>query len=82
MKLKDIDFDEFIEWMGKFDEVPQGTEDLLIEAGKEVPVIERLLKIMQNAIENNGPKDRIKMTANHIQCLAALYYLEKKQDAD
>jgi len=78
MKLKDIDFDEFVEWIGKFDEVLEGTEDLLIEAGKEVPVIERLLKIMHNAIENNGPKDRIKMATNHIQCLAALYHLEKK----
>jgi hypothetical protein len=36
---------------------------------------------MWNAEKNNGPKDMIKRTADQIQCLAALYHLEKKQDA-
>jgi hypothetical protein len=81
MKLSDVDFDEFVEWLDKFETVQEDTERLLIEAGKEVPIIDRLLKIMWNAEKNNGPKDMIKRTADQIQCLAALYHLEKKQDA-
>ena len=39
MKLKDIDFDEFLDWMSKFEEDPEGTKDLLMEAANEVPVL-------------------------------------------
>jgi|AntAceMinimDraft_16_1070373.scaffolds.fasta_scaffold202873_1 hypothetical protein len=80
MKLKDVDFDEFVEWMGKLDEDPKGTKDLLMEAANEVPVIERLLMIMQNAKDNNAPEDMIRRNADQIQCFAALYQLEKKQN--
>lgn len=80
MLLQSLDFDEFVEWMGKFDEDPQGTKDLLIEAMNEVPVIERLLMIMQNAKDNNAPEDMIRRNADQIQCFAALYQLEKKQN--
>ena len=79
MKLKDIDFDEFVEWMGKLEEDPRGTEDLMMEAASEVPVIERLLMIMQNARDSNAPEDMIRRNADQIQCFAALYQIEKNK---
>ena len=82
MRLKDVDFDEYIGWMGKFEEDPEGTKDLLMEAANEVPVIERLLMIMQNAIENNAPEEMVRRNADQIQCFAALYQLEKEADYD
>jgi hypothetical protein len=80
MKLSDIDFDEYLEWMGKFDEDPEGTKDLLMDAANEVPVIERLLMIMQNARDHGAPEDMIRRNADQIQCFAALYQLEKEHD--
>lgn len=80
MKLQDVDFDKFVEWMGKFEEDPEGTRDLLMEAADEVPVIERLLMIMQNARDHDAPEDMIRRNADQIQCFAALYQLEKEQD--
>lgn len=82
MKLESLDFDEFVEWLEKFDKGADSaqTKKLLLEAGKEVPIIGRLLKIFANAEDNNGPKHMIEKTANYIQCLAALYHLEKKQN--
>ena len=66
MKLRDVDFDRFVAWVGKFDEDPQGTKDLLMEAAEELPVLQRLLMIMQNAMEHDGPKDMIRRNADLI----------------
>ena len=80
MNLRDIDFDEFVQWVGKFEEDPRGTNNLLLEAAAELPVIERLLTIMQNAVDNDAPEDMIRRNADLIQFFAALFQMEKKQN--
>jgi hypothetical protein len=81
MKLRTVNFDEFIAWMGRFDEDPNGTKDLLMEAANELPVLERLMMIMSNAMENHAPEEMIRRNADLIQFFAALFQLEKEQDS-
>ena len=81
MRLSDINFEEFVVWVDKFETVHDDTEELLLEAGREVPVIDRLFKIMCNAKDNNGPENMIRRVMDQIQCLAALYHMEKGKDA-
>lgn len=80
MKLRDVDFDEFIAWIGRFDEDPRGTQDLLMEAANELPVLDRLLMIMHNAMENRAPEDMVRRNADLVQFFAALFQIEKEQD--
>jgi hypothetical protein len=80
MRLSDINFEEFVVWVDKFETVRDDTEELLLEAGRAVPVIDRLFKIMCNAKDNNGPENMIRRVMDQIQCLAALYHIEKGKD--
>jgi len=80
MKLRDVDFDEYIGLIGKFEEDPQGNKELLKDAAKEIPVIEKLVMTMHNAQENNAPEDVLRRMADQIDCFVALFQLEKKQN--
>ena len=79
MNLREIELDEFIQWVVKFKEDPQGTNDLLMEAANELPMVKRLLMIMQNDMDNGVSEDMIRRNTTLIQFFAALFQIEKEQ---
>ena len=80
MNLRDIDFDEFTQWVGRFQKDPKGTDDLLRDAANELPVIKTLMMIMQDAVEEDASHDVINRNTILIQFFAALFQIDKKQN--
>lgn len=77
MKIADVDFDEFISWMGYLEENIDESEEILTEAVECVPAIFRLMMIYNNAVEDNADDIMLMRNRDIVNVLISLYQLEK-----
>jgi len=82
MVLSDVQFEEFMSWLGLFDENTREMADYIRESMSEVPVIERLLLIFNNALESGAEENMLDRqmldrSRDVVNVLLALHRIEK-----
>ncbi len=77
MLLADVEFESFIGWLGFFDENIEEAKDILMESLVEVPLIERLMLIYNNAAESGADEHMLRRNRDIVSSLLALHQLEK-----
>ena len=77
MVLASVEFESFIRWLGYFDEHTSEAEEILMKSLVEVPLIERLLLIFNNAAESGADEYMLNRNRDIINTLLALHQLEK-----
>ena len=78
MNLEEIDVEEFMELVASIDDAASEHESMIMEAMKNVPILQRLMFIYNNAAENDAPKELLSKNQTIISTLLALYVIEKR----
>ena len=78
MNLVEIDVDEFMELIASLDDAPSEHESMILEAMKNIPILQRLMYIYNNAAADDAPKELLAKNQTIISTLLTLYVIEKR----
>jgi len=75
--LSDVSLEELMAWLAVLDERPSLAQEHLIKAIEEVPVVERLLLIHENARNNDAPLEMLQRNRDIMNTLIAIFHIER-----
>lgn len=73
--LADIEFDDFLAWIGAIEEMGDSIKKDLFEAMSAVPLIERLMMVHTNAMRQKAAKRDLLRSSAIINSLVAVHFI-------
>ncbi|GMW01527.1 MAG: hypothetical protein AMXMBFR84_26640 [Candidatus Hydrogenedentota bacterium] len=77
MRISEVNFDQFMAWLGALDEDIASCEDAVRETMENVPLVERLMFIFNNALEDGAEEIMLMRNRDIANTLIALHQLEQ-----
>ena len=75
--LADVEFEDFLAWIGAIEGMENGIKEDLLEAMSTVPLIERLMTIYVNATERKAAKRDLQRNSAIVNALVAVHFIMK-----
>lgn len=73
--LADVEFDDFLAWIGAIEEMEDNIKKDLFEAMSAVPLIERLMMVHTNAARKKAAKRDLLRSSAIINSLVAVHFI-------